>query len=137
MNSKSSKTSDPHRLLFNLTYEIGLRRKDKYIALANLSIYYTWKMIEKTCKNNKLKISVPTGNEEFELLGGSYSISDIQDYFAYILKKHGEKTVNPLLRIYINKIENRITFKIKTGYFLKLLTPEIMKLLRSTKSKMK
>ena len=74
-------------------------------------------------------------DEEFELPDGSYSISDIQDYFEYILKKHGEKIVNPSLRIYTNKIENRITFKIKTGYYLELLTPETMKSLGSTKSK--
>ena len=62
-------------------------------------------------------------NGEFELSDGSYSISDIQDHFEYILKNHKEKTVNPSIRIYINKIENRITFKIKTGYYLELLTP--------------
>ena len=66
---------------------------------------------------------------------GSYSISDIQDYFEYIFKKHQQKAANPSIRIYINKIENRITFKIKTGYYLKLLAPEIMKLFGSTKSK--
>ena len=69
-------------------------------------------------KNNNFKILASTWNEEFELPDGSYSISDIQDYFEYILKKHGEKTVNPLIRIYINKIENRIMFRIKTGYYL-------------------
>ena len=69
-------------------------------------------------KNNNFKISASTWNEEFELPDGSYSISDIQDYFEYILKKHGEKTVNPLIRIYINKIENRIMFRIKAGYYL-------------------
>ena len=66
-------------------------------------------------KNNKFKVSAATWNEEFELSDGLYSTSDIQDYFEYILKKHGEKTVNPLVKICINKIENRITFKIKTG----------------------
>ena len=135
MNSENSKTSDPRRLLLNLTDEIDLRRKDKYIALSNLSIYYTWKNIKKSYKNNKFKISAPVWNEEFELPDGSYSISDIQDYFEYILKKHGENTVNPSIRIYTNKIENRITFKIKTGYYLELLTLETMKLLGSTKSK--
>ena len=81
-------------------------------------------------------MSAPTWNEEFELPDWSYFISDIQDYFEYILKKnHGEKTVNPSIKIYLNKIENRIKFKIKTGYYLKLLTPETMKLLGSTKSK--
>ena len=62
-------------------------------------------------------------------------MSDIQGCFEYILKKHGEKTHNPLVRIYVNIIENRITFKIKTEYYLRLLTPETMKLLGSTKSK--
>ena len=86
-------------------------------------------------KNNRFKISAPTWNGEFELPDGSYSIPDIQGYFEYIIKIHGEKTVNPSIRIYINKIENRITFKIRTGYYLELLTPATMKLLGSTKSK--
>ena len=66
---------------------------------------------------------------------GSYSIPDIQDYFKYILKKHSESVDNPSIRIYVNKIENRITFKIKNGFYLELLTPETMKLLGSTESK--
>ena len=57
-------------------------------------------------------------NEEFELPDGSYSISDIQDYFEYILKKHSESVDNPPIRLYVNRIENRITFKIKSGYYL-------------------
>ena len=65
----------------------------------------------------------------------SYSIPDIQDYFEYILKNHGENTITPSLRIHVNKIESRTTFKIKKGYYLELLTPETMKLLGSTKSK--
>ena len=89
----------------------------------------------KSHKNNKFKISTSTWNDKFELPDGSYSLSDIQDYLGYVLKKYREKTDNSSIRIYINKIENRITFKIKTGYFLQLLTPETMKLLRSTKSK--
>ena len=64
--------------------------------------------------------------------GGSYSVSDIQEYFEYILKKHGEEIDNPSIRIYVNKIENRITFKIKTEYYLELLTPDTIKLLGST-----
>ena len=83
-NSKNSKTSDPHRLLLNLTDKIDLRRKDKYIALSNLSIYYTWKNMKKSYKSNKFNISAPTWNEEFELPDESYSISVIQDYFEYI-----------------------------------------------------
>ena len=92
MNSEISKTSDPHRILLNLTNKIDLRRNDEYIALSNLSIYYTWKNIQKSYKNNKFKILAPTWNEEFELPDGSYSISDIQDYFEYILKKHGKNS---------------------------------------------
>ena len=60
---------------------------------------------------------------------GSYSWSEIQDYFEYILKKHGENTDKPSVQIYVNKIENRLTFKIKNGYSLELLTSETMKLL--------
>ena len=82
-----------------------------------------------------MKISTPTWNEEIELPDGSYSISDIQDYFEYILKRHGEMTVNPSIRIYTNKIEKRITFNMKPGYYLELLTPETMELIGSTKSK--
>ena len=74
-------------------------------------------------------------NEKFELPDGSYSISDIQDYFECIFKKHGEKTANPSIRLYTNKIENRITFKIKTRYYLEFLSPETMELLGSTKTK--
>ena len=81
------------------------------------------------------KISAPTLNEEFELPDGLYSVSDIQDYFEYIIKKDETVTNNPFIKMYVNKIENRITFKIKTGYYLELLTPETMKLLGSTKSK--
>ena len=95
-------------------------------------MYYIWKNVEKSYKNNKFKISAPTWNEEFGLPDGSYFISDIQGYFEYILKKHRRKTYNLSIKIYIHKIENRITFKIKTGYYLELLTPETMKLPGST-----
>ena len=80
MNYKNSKTSDPHRLLLNLTNKTDLIRKDKFIALSNLSIHYTQKNIKKPYKNNKFKIPAPIWNEEFELPDESYSISDIQNY---------------------------------------------------------
>ena len=99
---------------------------------ANLSIYYTWKNIKSEYSNNKLKISASTWNENFNFPDGSYSISDIQDYFEFIIKKHETLTDNPLVKVYSNKIKNRIVFKIKTGYKLELLTPETMKLLGST-----
>ena len=95
MNSKNSETYDSHRLLLNLSDKVNLKRSDKHVALSNLSIYYTWKNIKKSYKNNKFKILAPTWNEEFELPDGSCSASDIQDYFEYILKKHEEKTDNP------------------------------------------
>ena len=69
--------------------------------------------MKKSYKNKKFKISAPTWNEQLELPDGSNSVLDIQDYFEYTLKKHGEETDNPSIRIYINNIENRITFKIK------------------------
>ena len=95
-------------------------------------------IIEKHKKhnfNNKFKISAPAWNDEFELPDGSYSVSEIQDYFEYILKKHGEHINKPSVQIYVNKIENRITFKIKNECSLELLTSETMELLGSTKNK--
>ena len=103
-----------------------MKKRWKNVALSNLSIYYTWKNIKSLYNNNKFKISAPTWNDKFELPDGSYSVSDIQDYFEHILLKHNEKIDNPSIRIYVNKIENRITFKIKTGYYLELLTPETL-----------
>ena len=78
-------------------------------------MHYTWNDIKSSYNNNKFKISSPTQNEEFTLPDGSYFISDIQDYFQYIFKKHGENIDKPSIQIYVNKIENRITFKIKMG----------------------
>ena len=135
MNSKNSRTSDPHRLLLNLTDKINLKRKDNHVAFSNLRICYALKNMKNSSKNNKFKIPASTWNEEFELPDVSYSVSEIQDYCEYILKKHGEKTNHPSIRIYINKIENRITFKIKIGYYLELLTPETVKLLGDIKNK--
>ena len=88
---------------------------------------------KKVINNNKFKTSTPRWNNKFGLLDGSYSISDIQDYFEHILKLVSEKIDNPSIRM--NKIENRITFKIKTGYYLELLTPGSMKLLQITENK--
>ena len=133
--SENSKTSKYHVLVLKLTDKLDLRRDQRTVALSNLIIYYTWKNVKSSYNNNKFKISAPTWSEEFELPDGSYSISDIQDYFEYILKKHSESVDNPSTRMYINRIENRITFKIKSGYYLELLTLEIMKLLGSTESK--
>ena len=87
MNSENSKTSKSHIVALQLTNKLALRIGEKVIALSNLSIYYTWKNIKSSYNNNKFKISAPTWNDEFELPDGSYSVSDIQDYFKYIKKK--------------------------------------------------
>ena len=133
MNTDNSKTNEPHRFKINLPDKLNLKNPNKNIVLANLSIYYTWRNIKSEYNNNKFKISAPTWNKTFDLPDGSYSITDIQDYFEFIIKKHQTLTENPSIQIYPNKIKNRIVFKIKTGYKLELLTPETMKLLGSTK----
>ena len=133
MNIENSKTNESHRFTLDLTDKLNLKNPKKNMALANLSIYYTWKNIISECNNNKFKISAPTWNETFDLPDGSYSIADIQDYFEFIIKKHETLTENPPVQIYPNKIKNRIVFKIKTSYKLELLTPGTMKLLGSTK----
>ena len=135
MNSENSKTSKPHVLKLKLTSKSDLRIGEKVIALSNLGIYYTWRNIKSSHNINKFKISVPTWNDQFELPDGSYSVSDIQDYFKYISKKHQKNTNRLSVQIYVNEIENRITFKFTDGYSLELLTPETMKLLGSTGNK--
>ena len=95
MNSESSKTSEPHVSILNLIDELDLRTIEKSVALSNLSIYYTLKNIKSLYNNNECGISAPTWNDKYELLDGSYSVSDIQDYFEHILKKHGENINNP------------------------------------------
>ena len=87
-------------------------------SLSNVSIYFTWRNIKKSYKNNKFKIPALMWNRNFELPDGSSFISVIQDYFEYISKQHGGKTDNLPIKIYVNKIENSITFRIKAGYYL-------------------
>ena len=118
MNSENSRTCEYHVLVLKLADKLDLRRSQKSVALSNLSIYYTWKNIKSSYKNNKFKISAPALSDEFELPDGSYSISDIQDYFEYILNKHSENVDNPSIKIYVNKIENRVTFKLKIDIIL-------------------
>ena len=132
MNSENSKKSEPHILKLKLADKLDLRLDKKVISLSNISIYYTWNNIKSSYNNNKFKILARTWSEEFTLPDGSYSVSDIQDNLEYILKKHGENTNKPSIQIHVNKIENRITFKIKNGYSLELLAKETMKILVST-----
>ena len=128
MNKLNSKTNESQ-----FTDELNLKNPNKDMALANLSIYYTRNNIKSEYNNNKFEIHVTTGNNEFNLPNGSYSVCDIQDYFEYIIKKHETIADNPPAQIYVNKIKNRIVFKIKTDYKLELLTEQTMLLLGSSK----
>ena len=127
MNRENSKTNKPHKFVLNLSQRLDLRSSDKHVALQNSSIYYTRKNIRKQYKSNKFKIIAPTWNDEFELPDGSYSVSDIQDYIRFIIKKHETLTKVPPIHVYINRINNRLVFKIKDGHELELQTTETMK----------
>ena len=133
MNTKNSKTNKLHRFRYNLIDKLDLKNPNKNMALADLSIYYTWKNVKSIYNNNKFKISEPTWNETFDLADGSYNISKIQDYIEYIIRKHETIGENAPILIHANTINNRIVFKIKTGYKLELLSKETMKLLGITK----
>ena len=132
MNSANSKTKHSNKFVYNFTDKLNFKNPNKNIALANLSIYYTWKNVKSDYNNNKFKISAPTWKDTFDVPDGSYSIAALQNYFEYIIKKHGTiDDVSPVL-IYVNEINNRIVFKIKSGYKLELLSKETMKLLGSS-----
>ena len=133
MNTLNSKTNESNKLIYQFTDKLNLRNPKKNMALANLSICYTWKNIKCEYNNKKFKIYAPTWNDEFNLPDESYSVSDMQDYLEYIIKKHKTISDNPPVQIYVNKIKNRIVFKIKVGYKLELLSEESMQLLGSSK----
>ena len=117
---------------YNLIGKLNLQNPNKNMALANLSICYTWKNAKSIHKNNKFKISAPTWNETFDLPDGSYNIPAIQNYFEYVIEtREAIGNTAPILN-YANNITNRVVFKIKTGYKLELLSKEILKLLAST-----
>ena len=86
MNTENSKTNESHRFKLDLTDKLNLKNPNRNIALVNLSIYYTWEDIKSEYNNNKFKISASTWNDTFDLPDGSYSISDIQDHFEFIIK---------------------------------------------------
>ena len=132
MNTKKSKTSEPHRFKYNIIDKLDFKNPNKNMALANLSIYYTWKNIKSIYNNNKFKISAPTWNNTFDLPDGSYNIAAIQNYREYLIKQQEAIADTAPILIYANKISNTILFKIKTGYKLELLSKETMKLLGST-----
>ena len=88
MNFENSKITDLQRLLLILPVKLKLKTSDKYVVLSNLSIHYTWENMKISYKNNKFKTSAPTWNDDFELPDWYNSVSDIQDYFEYLIKKH-------------------------------------------------
>ena len=131
MNTLNSKTNECNKFIYQFTHKLNLKNPNENMALANLSIYYTRKNIKSKYNNNKFKIFAPTWNDEFDLPDGYYSVSDIQEYFECIIKRHETIADNPPVQIYVDKIKNRIAFKIKTGYKLELLTEGTMQLLGS------
>ena len=88
INTENSKTNEPHKFRLILANKLNLKDPNRNMALANLSIYYTWKSIKLRYNNNKFKVSAPTWNDEFDLPDGLYYILDIQVYFEYVIKRH-------------------------------------------------
>ena len=134
MNTKNSETNESHRFKYDFVDKLDFKNPNKNMALGSLSIYYTWKNVKSTYNNNTFKISAPTWNDTFDLPDGSYNILKIQVYIEYIIKKPETIGETESILIYANTINNRIVFKIKTGYKLELLSKETMKLLGSTKN---
>ena len=116
MNTENSSTNQPHKYVPSFTQRLHLKNSDKYVALKNISINYTWENIRQQYKSNKLKIIAPTWNDEFEFPDGSYSVSDIQVDVEYIIKKHEILTDNAPVDVYINKINKRLIFQICSNY---------------------
>ena len=133
MNNENRKTNEPHKLRLTLADKLNLEDPNKNMALANLNMHYTWKNIKSAYNNDKFKVSASTLNDNFNFPDGSYSIFDIQDYFEYIIKKHETIVDSPPVQIYVNKIKNRVVFKIKTGCKLELLSEETMKVSGNSK----
>lgn len=125
INSKNEKTNDKHRFRLNLTTSHNLKIKVKNIALANLSIYYTWNNIKSSLNNNKFKlisnVSTNKWNESFDLPDGSYNVEDIQIYFNYIISKHETIDTKDLtVKISVNRVLNKIRIELKRNYEVKL-----------------
>ena len=111
MNTLNIQTNYSNKFIYQFTDKLNLKNPKKNMALVNLSIYYTWKNIKSECNNNKFNISAPTWNDKFNLPDGSFSVSDIQGYFEFVIRKHKTIADNPPVQIYVNKIKNRIVFK--------------------------
>ena len=107
MNNLNSKTNESSNFIYQFTDKLNLKNPNKNMTVANLSIYYTWKNIKSAYNNNTFKIHAPTWNDDFDLPDESYSVSDIQDYFEYSIKKHETIADNPPVQIYVNKIKKQ------------------------------
>ena len=132
MSTENSKTSDANIFRLYFTDKTDLRGNKK-IALSDLSIHCTWYNINEQYNNNKFRLSGPTWSEDVTIPDGGYEVSKIQNYFLdEVIKKHESNIKSneqsPIL-IYANRILNRVSFRIKTGYILELLTNETMRLL--------
>ena len=112
MNSENSKTNESNKFFYQFADKLYLKNSSKNIGLVNLSIYYIWRNIKSAYNNNKIEISAPTWNDKFDLPDGSYSIVDIQHYFAFIIKKRKTLAENRPIQIHPNKIKNRIQIRI-------------------------
>ena len=132
MSTENSKTSSPNRFRHYFTEKIDLRGNKK-IALSDLSNHYTWYNIKEQYNNNRIRLSGPRWSKDITIPDGSYEIYQIQNYFLNEVTKKHESTAksneqSPIF-IYANRILNRVSFRIKTGYKLELLTNETMRLL--------
>ena len=117
MNTENNKTNKSRKFVLNLSQRLDLRSSDQRVASQNLSIHCTQKNIRKQYKNSKIKIIAQAWNDEFELPDGSYSVSDIQHYIDFIIKKHKTLTRIPPIHVYINRINNRLIL-LKQGNYL-------------------
>ena len=132
MDTENSKTNEPHKFVYNVSQRLDLRSLDSNVAAQSLSIYYTWKNVRTINLEKKLQLGMMNSNCQMVLI-----VSHIQDYIEFIIKKHEILTTIPPIHVYINRINNRLVFKIKDGYKLELEIPGTMKLFGSKKIKIK
>ena len=132
MDTENSKTNEPHKFVYNVSQRLDLRSLDSNVAAQSLSIYYTWKNVRTINLEKKLQLGMMNSNCQMVLI-----VSHIQDYIEFIIKKHEILTTIPPIHVYINRINNRLVFKIKDGYKLELEIPGTMKLFGSKKKILK
>ena len=124
MNTENSKKNESLKFVYNLSQRLDFTSSNIHVVLQNLSISYTWKNTREQYKNNGLKIIASTWSYQFELPDGSYSVSDIQGYIEFFIKKREILTTIPPIHVYVNRINSRLVFKIKDANKLELQTPE-------------